>query len=182
MHQIWYCKQTDQHNLCFSPRSRVFNNSWSWVSFTNLLALHTLPPVSAPRAVHSGWQEPTLPFATAWHPAWLLFRTTCVMSQNVQGFQRSGASCQATGGRYHILTGRRAASVQVPLVISSSPATNLTDSPLRDLKRWTSEGKKMWWHTRKSRDISDSKRCTRQCGRGRVLKLKQRLNGAVGSH
>lgn len=58
-----------------------------------------------------------------------------------RGFHRSGASCQASGGRYHILTRRRAASVQVLLVISSSPGTSLTDSPLGDLKGWTWERK-----------------------------------------
>lgn len=165
--QIWCRKQlfgqtkNDKRIFCFSHPSGVFNNSSSWVSFTNPLALHTLPQLSAPRAVHSRWQEPTLPFASSWHPPWLLLRTTCVMSQNVQRFHRSGASCQATGGRYHILTRRRAASVQVLLVISSSPATNLTDSPLKGLKGWTREGKKIWWHTSRSRHIPDSKGCMR---------------------
>lgn len=89
-----------------------------------------------------------------------------------RGFHRSGASCQATGGRYHILTRRNAASMQVLLVISSSPGTSLTDSPLGDLKGWTWERKRKWWHARRSWDVSDSKRCMKQCGRGCILKLK----------
>lgn len=83
-----------------------------------------------------------------------------------RGFTAQEPPCQATGGRYHILTRRRAASVQVLLVITSSPATNLTDSPLRDLTGGTWEGKKMWWRTRKSPAISDCEAVGRQsCGR-----------------
>lgn len=89
----WYCKQllwhkkktNTGHIFCFSLPGGVFNKSSSWASFTDPLALLALPEPSARRALHGGWQEPTLPFATTWHLPLLFFRTTRVMSQNVQG-------------------------------------------------------------------------------------------------